>query len=409
MTERIYYTQPDLLEFTAKLIDVKSDSKGPAIILDRTAFYPTSGGQIFDTGWLEDENGNGRLRIGEVEDRDGTIFHFVEVPKKDELGLVLGAVNDTVRGVIDAPRRRDHMQQHTGQHVLSAVFIELFHMPTVSFHMGDESCTIDLDAPSLSPEQMVKAEMRANHVVVENRPVQIRFASRDEAQAMGIRKIPADVKGDLRLIDIEGIDLCACGGTHVARTGQIGPIQVRKAEKVKQGMRVEFVCGFRALRHARRDLETLRAAAEVFSAHIWEVPQQIQKAQEEVKAGRKREQKLLEEVAELLAAQMVGEGGEKPAVVRQVFADRDVNFIKLLAQKMTRRAKVVALLGSSAGQPSLVFAQTPGAGFDMGALMKQVLAESGGRGGGSKDLAQAGLPEGAKLEEILSSALAKLS
>jgi alanyl-tRNA synthetase len=267
--------------------------------------------------------------------------------------------------------------------------------------MGDESCTIDLDTPSLTPEQMVKAEMRANHVVVENRPVQVRFASREEAQRLGIRKIPADVKGELRLIDIEGIDLCACGGTHVARTGQIGPIQVRKSEKVKQGMRVEFVCGFRALRHARRDLETLRAAAEVFSAHIWEVPQQIQKAQDELKTGRKREQKLLEEIAELLAAQM---GGESAGVIRRVFADRDVNFIKLLAQKMTKAGKVVALLGSSLGQPSLVFAQTPGSGFDMGALMKQVLAEAGGRGGGSKDLAQAGLPEGADLEAALQSA-----
>ncbi|HEU5450465.1 MAG TPA: alanine--tRNA ligase-related protein [Terriglobales bacterium] len=396
MTERIYYTQPDLLEFTAHVVAVERDPR-PAVVLDRSAFYPTSGGQIFDTGWLE-ANG-ARLRVTEVADRDDeTVVHFVEAA--DSLGP--GAA---VKGTIDAPRRRDHMQQHTGQHVLSAAFIELFNMPTVSFHMGDESCTIDLDAPSLTPEQMVKAEMRANHVVVENRPVQIRFASRDEAQRLGIRKIPADVKGDLRLIDIEGIDLCACGGTHVARTGQIGPIQVRKSEKVKQGTRVDFVCGFRALRHARRDLETLRAAAEVFSAHIWELPQQIQKAQEEVKSGRKREQKLLEEIAELLAAQMVGEAS---GVIRRVFADRDVNFIKLLAQKMTKAEKVVALLGSSAGQPSLVFAQTPGSVHDMGALMKQVLAEHGGRGGGSKDLAQAGLPEGTNLEAALTAAETKL-
>ena len=396
MTDRIYYTQPDLLEFTANVVSVEREPR-PAVVLDRSAFYPTSGGQIFDTGWLE-TNG-ARLRVTEVADRDDeTVLHFVE--SAESLGP--GAA---VKGLIDAPRRRDHMQQHTGQHVLSAVFIELFHMPTVSFHMGDESCTIDLDTPSLTPEQMVKAEMRANHVVVENRPVQVRFASRQEAQRLGIRKIPADVKGELRLIEIEGIDLCACGGTHVARTGQIGPIQVRKSEKVKQGMRVEFVCGFRALRHARRDLETLRTAAEIFSAHIWEVPQQIQKAQDELKSGRKREQKLLEEIAELLAAQI---GSESAGVIRRVFADRDVNFIKLLAQKMTKAGKAVALLGSSLGQPSLVFAQTPGSGFDMGALMKQVLAEAGGRGGGSKDLAQAGLPEGADLEAVLQSAEGKI-
>ena len=402
MTERIYYTQPDLLDFTATVVAVEREPR-PAVVLDRSAFYPTSGGQIFDTGWLE-ANGT-QLRVTEVADRDDeTVVHFVEVAEPLGPGVV-------VKGTIDAARRRDHMQQHTGQHVLSAVFIELFHMSTVSFHMGDESCTIDLDTQAVSQDQIVKAETRANEVVVENRPVHIRFASRDEAQRLGIRKIPSDVKGDLRLIDIEGIDLCACGGTHVARTGQIGPIQIRKTEKVKQGIRVEFVCGFRALRHARRDLETLRAAADVFSAHIWEVPQQVQKAQEEVKAGRKREQKLLEEIAELQAAQLiasvVGREG-RAAVIRRVFAERDVNFVKLLAQKMTKSANLVALLGSGAGQPSLVFAQTTGAGFDMGAIMKEVLAEVGGRGGGSKDLAQGGLPEGVDVEAALASAEAKI-
>lgn len=393
MTERLYYTQPELMEFTATVVAVKAEPR-PTIFLDRTAFYPTSGGQIFDTGSLESDGR--KVKVIEVADAEGgAIAHYVE-------GTAEFSAGAPVRGLIDSQRRRDHMQQHTGQHVLSAVFIELFQMPTVSFHMGDETCTIDLDTPAVSTEQMVKAEMRANHVVVENRSVHIKFASREEATQLGIRKIPADVIGDLRLIDIEGVDLCACGGTHVARTGQIGPIQLRRAEKVKQGVRVEFVCGFRTLRHARRDLETLRAAAEMFSSHIWEVPQQIQKAQDEGRSGRKREQKLLEEIAELLAAQLVGGNGQK--IIRRVFPDRDMNFLKLLAQKVTKTAGVVALLGSSAAPAAVVFAQAAGGPHDMGGVMKQVLASVGGRGGGSKDLAQGGVPNASDVEKALAEA-----
>ena len=181
----------------------------------------------------------------------------------------------------------------------------LYSFPTVSFHMGDESCTIDLATQAISPQQLEAAERLANEVIAEDRPVEIRFATPDEARTLGVRKIPPAEREKLRLIDMRDFDLNACGGTHVRSTGQIGGLLVRKTEKVKQGVRVEFVCGLRAVRTARRDFQTLTDAAAVFSAHIWDVPQQVRKSLDEIRKAVKAQHRLLEEVAELQAAQML--------------------------------------------------------------------------------------------------------
>jgi alanyl-tRNA synthetase len=308
-----------------------------------------------------------------------------------------------VRGTIDAERRRDHMQQHSGQHVLSAVFEKLYDMATASFHMGDESCTIDLATETISPKQVQAAERLANEVIAEDRPVEIRFATPDEARSMGVRKIPAAEREKLRLIDIRDFDLNACGGTHVGSTGQIGSILLRKTEKVKQGVRVEFVCGLRAVGTARHDFETLTEAATLFSTHIWEVPQQIRKAQEEIKAAQKAQHRLLEEVAELQAERLLQSapehGGQK--LVVQYSGDRDLGFIKMLAQKLTKAGQAVALLACGGAQPSLVFAQSAGLTNDMGALMKQAVQAMGTRGGGNRDMAQGGAPDGDRAESAI--------
>jgi alanyl-tRNA synthetase len=290
------------------------------------------------------------------------------------------------------------MQQHSGQHVLSAAFERLFNFATVSFHMGDDYCSIDLTTGKVSPEQLESAEKQANEIVLEDRPVEIRYATPEEAIKMGIRKIPPAVREKLRLIDIRDFDLNACGGTHVRSTGQIGAILLRKTEKVKQGTRVEFVCGLRAVATARRDFQALSEAASVYSAHIWEVPQQARKSLDEIKAGQKAQQRLLEEVAELQAAnflriaeQRTTGSGQK--LVVEFFADRDLAFIKLLAQKLVRLEKAVALLACGGAQPSLVFAQTSGLSNDMGVLMKEILQKLGTRGGGTRDMAQGGAPD----------------
>ena len=398
MTAHLYYTDSFLYEFDAEVLDAIPSTpadKRSALVLDRTAFYPTSGGQVFDTGVLvpTDAAGNKACVVEVAEREDGAILHFLE----DGASIRKGS---RVHGIIDSERRRDHMQQHSGQHVLSAAFVRLFDMPTVSFHMGDDYCSIDLETKSLSREQVEAAERLANEVILENRNVDVRFVTQDEALGLGLRKLPPAERGELRLIDIREFDLTACGGTHVRSTGQIGCILLRKIDKVRQGIRVEFVCGQRAVRTARRDYTTLAEGAGLYSSHIWELPQQIRKAQEEAKAARRIREQVEEELAEQLALRALAETNTTNVrkVVIRVFKDRDLDFIKLLAQKITRLApNVVAFFGSTQGQPALVFAQSAGLPFDMGALMKGALGKLGGRGGGSKDMAQGG-PQ--KTEEI---------
>jgi alanyl-tRNA synthetase len=441
---RLYYTDCFLLDFDAAITDLLEVGGRTAVVLDRSAFYPASGGQVFDTGWLTIESG-ARFRVEEVaEDAQGEVLHIV--------GTVEGAANTftgseqavrggatssaepvvvlrpgvRVHGSVDAVRRRDHMQQHSGQHVISAAFVRLFQMPTVSFHMGEytdssspapKSCTIDLDAKSLTEAQVREAELLANAVVMEDRPVEVRFATMELARAMGVRKIPPEVRDELRLIDINDFDLNACGGTHVRSTGQIGPILLRKTEKVRQGVRVEFLCGERALRTARQDYTTLTDAAAAYSTHIWELPQQVRKSLDEIKAGQREKKKLLEELAELHAARLLAEASQQDVTaptapheppgtrfIAREFPERDAAFIKLLAQKVTAASTtpVAALLSAGGGaQPALVFAQTPGGPYDMGALMQQAMTRLGGRGGGNKDLAQGGAPAGADLSAVI--------
>jgi alanyl-tRNA synthetase len=221
---------------------------------------------------------------------------------------------------------------------------------------------------------------------------------------MGVRKIPAAQREKLRLIDIDNFDLNACGGTHVNRTGQIGSIVLRKMEKVRQGVRIEFVCGMRAVATARRDFMTLTEAAAVFSTHIYDLPEQARKVLDEAKAAQKVQSKMLEELAELQAGQFLQSATDATAgakLVTQFFAARDLAFIKMLAQKLTRAGQCVALLGCGGPQPSLVFAQTPGLPNDMGALMKQTLQKLGTRGGGNKDMAQGGAPDAERAERAV--------
>jgi alanyl-tRNA synthetase len=424
MTDRLYYRDSFLYDFDAEVREI-AESPRPALVLDRTAFYPTGGGQVFDTGSITLGNG-AKVRVTEVaETEGGRIVHYLEVPPKD---LQPGT---RVHGQIDATRRRDHMQQHSGQHVLSAAFVRLYNMPTVSFHMADDYCSIDLDTPTLTKEQVESAERLANEIILENRPVDVRFVTRDEAAKLGLRKLPPAERNQLRIIDIRDFDLSACGGTHVRQTGQIGCIMLRKTERVRQGWRVEFVAGQRAVATARRDFTTLIEAGALYSAHIYDVPQQVRKSLDEIRSLRKQREQSLEELAEAQAAALLAETAETNGrkIVVRIFSDRDMNWLKLLAQKITRlSANAIALLATTSPQPSLVFAQSaslgqsgqPGSGqsgqasdkgepFDMGALLKETMSKLGGRGGGSKDMAQGGVPSAEGIEAALKAAAEKVS
>jgi alanyl-tRNA synthetase len=411
MTKRLYYDSSEIHEFDTvveAVAPVSPEESRPTVILRETAFYPTSGGQVHDTGWLA-LDGDERLRVTEVADaEDGRIVHYLEAPAK------LPLAGAAVHGSIDLERRRDHMQQHSGQHVLSAAFVELYQMSTVSFHMGEDYCSIDLATPSVSSRQIEGAEKRANQIIFENRPVRIRYVSRAEAEKLGLRKLPPAERDELRLVEVADFDVSACGGTHVGASGQIGSIVLRKSERVRQGTRVEFVCGERAVRMARRDYGALSEAAALFSAQLWDVPEQIRKSIEESKLLRKQKDDALDQLAELMALAALHNQPETNGrkIVVRAFSDRDINFAKLFAQKVTRAATpAIALVASTVDPPGMVFAQTPtqtpgaatGATADMGALLKQVLSSVGGRGGGSRDFAQGGVPAGSTInvEQLL--------
>ena len=395
MTERLYYRDSFLYDFEAKISNV-IDTPRPAIILDRTAFYPTSGGQISDTGTLFNEEATHKVtEVAEME--DGRIIHYLEAPTELKPGAL-------VHGLIDGQRRRDHMQQHSGQHVLSAAFIRLFNFPTVSFHMADDYCSIDLETVSLTEERLESAERLANATILENLPVDIRFVTRKEAEKLGLRKIPPTERDEMRLIDVRGFDLTACGGTHVRQTGQIGCILLRKSERVRQGFRVEFVAGQRVVSTARRDFSTLTETASLFSSHIYDVPYQARKSLDEMKSLRKQREKAFDELAAAEAAVALAEVDENDGLrlVVRSFSDREMSFLKTFAQKLMRLApNAVVILGTTSPPAALVFAQSAGQSGDMGALMKDTLAKFGGRGGGSKDMAQGGVPDASNIAPAL--------
>ena len=406
MTDRLYYHDSFLYHFDAEVRSV-IETPRPALVLDRTAFYPTSGGQVHDTGWLVAADPAAKLRVTEVADENeaGQVIHYLDAPARD---IQPGT---RIHGEIDTSRRRDHMQQHSAQHVLSAAFVRLFNMPTVSFHMATDYCSIDLDTPNLDKTQIESAERLANEIVLENRSVDIRFVTRDEAETLGLRKLPSAPRDQLRLIDIREFDLTACGGTHVASTGQIAGVLLRKTEKVRHGFRVEFVAGQRAVSTARRDFSTLTETAALFSSGIYDVPQQTRKSLDEIKSLRKQLEQSEDELAAAEAASLLAETPEKNGrkLVVRTFSGRDLNSLKLLAQKLTRQSPSIALLATDSPQPALVFAQSAGQPYDMGALLKQAMSQLGGRGGGTKDLAQGGAPKSDGLANALAAAAQSLA
>jgi len=404
VTSRLYYEDSFLREFDAQVLSCAAakDEGRFEVVLEATAFYPESGGQPSDRGRLAEAN-----VLDVVEREDSTILHITD--RKLPTG--------PVRGAIDWERRFDHIQQHTGQHLISAAFIELFNFPTVSFHLGREISTIDVAAPSLAPRHLEEAERRANQIIFEDRPIQVNYGTAEELADAGIRKA-VDRTGPLRVVTIEGCDRQPCGGTHAARTGQVGLVLLRRFEKHKQNWRIEFVCGGRALRAARTDLATLSAAAELLSCGLPELPAMVGKALEERRESYRTAQRLLERLAEyeaekLLATETVTADGRTdlrraPGVIVRVFDDAEANYLRLLAARLVTSPGITALLGTRAGG-HLVFAQSAAGRGDMGALLRECLASAGGKGGGAKDFAQGRVADVASLDGLLARAAAALN
>jgi len=372
MTQRIYYREPYRRSFDATVLAVELVAGHTEVVLDQTAFYPTSGGQPFDTGTL------GGAAVTEVIDReDGSIAHVVS-----------GTLNpgEVVTGEIDWARRFDHMQQHTGQHVLSAAFDRLFGVRTESFHMGQLSATIDL-AREVTASEIAKAEDEANRIVWEDRPVAIRFATAEEAAAMPLRK-ESGRTGALRLIDVTDYDLSACGGTHVERTGAIGIIAIGSWEKFKGGSRVEFLCGDRALQRFRVWRGALAAIQKNLSVPPIDMAASIERIQEDAKAVQKTVRGFQEKLAIHEAHALLAKGS---TVIAEVLEGWDPQGLKAIAVAATAaQPDAVVALFTSTSPAQVVVARGANSKVDAAALLKQLTAKFGGKGGGKPDLAQGG-------------------
>ena len=377
MTNRLYYTEPYRTAFDATVVAVDLVEGRTHVTLDQTAFYPTSGGQPFDTGTL------GGAAVSDVLDReDGTIAHVVSGSPR---------VGEVVRGAIDWARRFDHMQQHTGQHVLSAAFDRLFGVRTESFHMGTASATVDL-AREVSAQEVTKAEDQANRIVWEDRPVAIRFATPEEAAKMPLRKESIRT-GPLRLIDVEGFDLSACGGTHVSRTGGIGVIAIGGSEKFRGGSRVEFLCGGRALNRFRLWRDSLAATQKFLSVAPEAMAAAVERMQGESKSQQRTlrgfQEKLAIHEAQALLAKAVPSGDQ--VVVVDALEGWDAQGLKAIAvAAAAERPNVVVVLFSATTPALVVIARGSAATTDAGALLRGLVARFGGKGGGKPDLAQGG-------------------
>lgn len=382
MTERLYYHDPLLTHFKANVIEALDE--GRRVYLDRTAFYPNSGGQPSDRGTI---NGIGVL---DVMDEDSRIAHVLASP--------LTAA--TVEGCIDWPRRHDHMQQHTGQHLLSAVLEEIYSIPTLSFHMGAEVSDIEIGTPALSAEQIASIERRANAIVWENRPVTVTFE--DAAQAQGLRK-PSERPGTLRIVGIKDIDRSACGGTHVASTAAIGPIFLRKLDRVRGNVRLEFVCGGRAVAQARRDFESLTEVARALSGSLDQAPELVAGLLSKVADLEKSRRKLAVDLASLQGHQLYESTAPDPAGVRRhklVKAEGAIDEeLRTLAQGFASGSKAVflAVIERSA---AVLLAVSKDSGYNAGELLKQCLTAAGGRGGGNPQLAQGSVPTAEALSSL---------
>ena len=404
-TERLYYHDSHLTEFDARVLNVEGVGAGRfAVTLDRTAFYPTGGGQPSDTGTL----GDARVVECVEEEEAGFVRHIVE-GAAPEVGARVG-------GRIDWARRLDHLQQHTGQHILSQAFVQLFDAPTRAFRMLEHASEIDVDLREPSSERIEQAVELANRIVWEDRPVRIRHASAEEAAALPLRKESAR-EGDLRIIEIENFDLSPCGGTHAARTGEVGILAVRAWERATNLARVEFLAGGRVLADYRRANHTARSVAALFSAGRDDASELAARALEENKTLTRR-LRTLEEIAarveaeELIqAATPTGGDDARTRIVSRVFAGRDAESLKRLALSIIARPGLVALLGSRDPEgraARLVFARAADTSGDMNALMREACALLEGRGGGRPDLAQGGGTNVEKLDDALALATSRL-
>ncbi len=389
MTRRLYYDDAHLRTFTGTVTGTRRADGAIEISLDVTAFYPGGGGQPSDRGRL------GSREVLETLEDGETVWHRVDGPLEEGV---------RIEGAIDWPRRHDHMQQHTGQHVLSRAFVEMAGADTRSFHLGAELVTIDVDHASPDEALLRRVEQRANEIVWEDRGVHAHLVSMEEALRFPLRK-PPQVEGQVRVIEVDGYDWSACGGTHVARTGEIGVIALLGTERYKGGTRVSFVCGARALGRLREAGDLLRRICLEFTAGETDLMRAVGRLKEERERLERRLKPLVRESLEREAAALLAEaapGAVAPVVARHL-PGRDPDEAGMLAALIAAQGGIALLVSGEGATPRAHFCAPPGT-ISAGALMGEIGRRHGGRGGGRPESAQGTIPAD-RVESALRDAL----
>jgi alanyl-tRNA synthetase len=385
MTKKLYHEDQYLQEFSSEIIEETEVDGKPAVVLKQTAFYPTSGGQLHDVGSLNDT-----AVVDVIEDEKHQIVHLLEEPLKGQ----------RVKGLIDWQRRFGHMQQHTGQHVLSQVFLKEFEAETISFHLGEESATIDLDQSGVDHDAINRVEILANRIIFENRSVVAHTVSKSELNRFPLRKAPT-VEGRIRIIEVKDFDYSPCGGTHCSQTGEIGILKISRYENYKGGTRIHFICGLRALKDYQRKSAIIKHLTTSMSSSQGELHQNIQKLQENFKFLRLEYDNLKKQVLDNEAQVLCSERKKMGNIyiVKRLFENRDQKEVKILAKKILNTVSdTVILFGTkSEGKASLLFQRSEELSFDMGQLMEKACTVINGRGGGRPQQAQGGGPDVDKL------------
>jgi len=386
-TERLYDQDPYLREFDARLIEWSDDQGKQRVILDRTLFYPTSGGQPCDEGEL------GGIPVVDVFEEGKTIVHMLDGK--------LGA-GDRVAGKIDWDRRFDFMQQHTGQHILSQAFLMKVGAETVGFHLGKESSTIDLNVADISTDTIHGTELLANKIVFENRNVIVKVVPFDKLNGIPLRKRPKEEK-EIRVVEIEGFDFSGCCGTHVRRTGEVGVIKVIRCERYKGGTRVTFLGGWRALKDYQKKVDTLKTVCQAMTVGEEDVSSMVFRWKEERKISAKRIRSLLDEKlgleANSLCEKAVNVGPFQMVTV--VFENRDPDEIQYLVNKLTRLEGIVTLIGLKGERAHLYFGRSESVDLDVRPLMMEACQVIDGKGGGSSSMARGSGGMTSRIDEAL--------
>ena len=385
MTERLYFDDAYLREWTARVVARGERDGRPVVALDRSAFYPEAGGQPGDQGMLDG------VRVLDTQADGEVVWHFLDAP----------LLADEVRATLDWERRFLFMQQHHGQHLLSAALDQLFEARTLSAHLGEEVCTVDIDNPGLGVDELAEAEELTNQVVWQNLPIHARFVDRADLASIPLRKPPGDYPR-IRIVSAGNFDHTPCGGTHPRQTGEVGMVVVRRWERRGETLRVEYVCGGRALRDYRRKNALLNRLAADLSVGIADVPVAVERIHAAEERGRRalaaaEDQLVVYEAAELAA------GAERingvPVVVRQ-WEGRELERVRSLGRQIAGSGGV-ALLGLGGAKAQLVFSCPAGTALDMGATLREAAAIVGGRGGGRTEAAQGGGPDVEQLPAAL--------